>query len=401
MKLWALGPIVLGVAIALVPPAQDSYALILTGDMDGLLTPCGCTRPMSGGIRRLATAVKSLSIPGKTLLLVNGGLVENTGRQNELKAEAFAQALRAMQVTALKVGKSELALGRGTLISLSNVAEGRLIGSEDLREKSGGAIAATIQSGPFLIGCGDTASDIEHFVDEAKSEDLRSVLLLSGSLSEAQDIAARYPSLALIQYRSGGHPSKSWAGNVLLATPGEKGKEVVKLIFSRDHFSSYSSVDLGPQYGDDPNASRVFKQYLSRVDDERLIDFAPRGPSADFAGTQACGKCHSEAMKVWQHSSHAGALKSLKTEGEHLDPECVRCHVVGFESEKGYVSEAKTPALSSVGCESCHGPGKAHGASPYVVKLLKVTEAKCASCHTTEQSPNFQFSTFWPRVKHK
>ena len=53
-----------------------------------------------------------------------------------------------------------------------------------------------------------------------------------------------------------------------------------------------------------------------------------------------------------------------------------------------------------MGCESCHGAGAAHSASPWKVKLPKVGQKSCLPCHTLTNSPEFDFATYWPRVKH-
>lgn len=396
MKALAAVSVAVGLIFAFASPKDDTYELVLTGDFDGLLTPCGCTDPMSGGIRRMATALKDLAIPGKTALLVNGGLTKEPGRQSELKSETFAQAFSAMDASAIHVTGSERALGPGALIALSNLAGSALVGRPD----DGAPIQPYVTRGPFLIGGGIDSSDAEKVARAAQEAELRPVFLLDGDASQAARIAKSVPSLALVQFRSGGRPFRAWVGGTLTVSPGEKGKQLVRLLWRKGRFVSFSSVDLGPQYSNDPEISRIFGSYLKRVTEERLLESVPRTDGPAFAGSMACGNCHAGAMRIWKRSKHAHALQSLESEGEGTDPDCVKCHVVGLASTAGYRSAAQTPQLANVGCESCHGAGASHAADPRNTPMPKVGPAACAQCHTVEQSPDFQFASRWKLIRH-
>ncbi|MES1227789.1 MAG: multiheme c-type cytochrome [Armatimonadota bacterium] len=93
-------------------------------------------------------------------------------------------------------------------------------------------------------------------------------------------------------------------------------------------------------------------------------------------------------------------MQTLAARGHDRDPECLPCHVVGLTSSKGFQSPKLTPDLVGVGCESCHGPGTAHSASPKLVRIPKVAGSTCGSCHTVNTSPNFSFEKFWKKIKH-
>ena len=101
---------------------------------------------------------------------------------------------------------------------------------------------------------------------------------------------------------------------------------------------------------------------------------APSGRK--FVGSEKCGECHTKALEIWAKTPHAHATESLihppNSRGDiprHFDPECLSCHVTGWEPQKlypfdsGYLSLAETPHLQHNGCENCHGPGSAHAAA--------------------------------------
>src|SRR4051794_23568395 len=87
-------------AAAFSPQKADSgIAVILGGDTDGYLSPCGCTSPMTGGIRRRASAIRALSGSQRPIILENGGLINGNGPQDEMKARTLAKALASVGVT--------------------------------------------------------------------------------------------------------------------------------------------------------------------------------------------------------------------------------------------------------------------------------------------------------------
>src|SRR5439155_10166852 len=74
-------------------------------------------------------------------------------------------------------------------------------------------------------------------------------------------------------------------------------------------------------------------------------------------------------------SKHSHAYDSLvklavKPMNRQYDPECVRCHTVGFGYVSGFVDGTRTKHLTDVGCENCHGPGSLHAAAEKNPKFL-------------------------------
>jgi hypothetical protein len=229
------------------------------------------------------------------------------------------------------------------------------------------------------------------------------VLLLEGSEADARSMAQQFPALRLVVYESKGDapPSPIQVGDTVLVTPGDRAKSIVRIDLRPHGIGRYSAVKLNPDIPDDKDVARIYKRYLIRVTDEDLLAQVPRSPSKPFVGSGTCGSCHGEALRVWKHSGHYRALATLEREGHGRDPDCVPCHVVGLTSEHGFVSRVKTPQLASVGCESCHGPGREHSISPRAFKMATPTEQTCIRCHTSDNSPGFDYKVFWRRIVHK
>jgi hypothetical protein len=158
-----------------------------------------------------------------------------------------------------------------------------------------------------------------------------------------------------------------------------------------------------------------------------------------FVGTKTCEECHTQAAEVFDKTPHAKATETLisrATPPRIYDPECLCCHVTGWEPQKqfpfetGYRSLKETPDLIGNGCENCHGPAAKHAAvengqikaddaereqlrAALRLKIVKnegnmkdqvydkgKVVQMCMQCHDLDNSPDFDFQKYWPKVKH-
>lgn len=111
-----------------------------------------------------------------------------------------------------------------------------------------------------------------------------------------------------------------------------------------------------------------------------------------YIGATQCATCHDSIHSGWQKTRHAKAIESLKKTGQENLPDCVKCHVTGYELDGGFIDYELTPEMAGVQCEACHGPGKGHAADPMEKKLVKEAgEDLCRKCHTKGQDPGFDY----------
>ncbi len=394
----------------------DSSELVffISGDTHGYLSPCGCSDPMSGGIRRRAAAIKALAGVGKAIVIDNGGWIAGTSRQDELKAEAIAESLRQMGVSAIALNFSELRLGKPEVESLSRLSGEHFVATSVHSESD--IAHDLIRKGKLTIGSiwanGNAPAALLEQKPRSVDDSMRSLLgadpeavpivLYDGFESDAKKLARQYPAIRLVVYRSEGNaPEKPLRiGRTLLVTPGSKGRQILRIALRNGQFQNYRSIDLGPQFADDPQISRIYASYLRRVSREGLLEKIPRERSETYAGSVLCGSCHATALSKWRGSKHAQALKTLSKLGHEKDPDCVPCHVVGLFHSGGFRSVEKTPGLAAVGCESCHGPGMRHSLDPTNQRLAKLDVSSCSSCHNPENSPRFNFGQYWKKISH-
>ncbi|RMG40199.1 MAG: hypothetical protein D6725_03755 [Planctomycetota bacterium] len=282
----------------------------------------------------------------------------------------------------------------------------------------------------------------------SRKPDLR-VLLSHATLAESRRLARRFPEFDVV-FSTGGvedpladNPVR--VGDTLLCTVGKKGKYVGVVGFfpGQQRTLRFELVELDQTRFTETDAMRRlmarYQQLLKELDLVRSEPPIPHPSGGRFVGAEACGRCHTRAYQKWKTSRHAHAYESLKVgrKGQEKkwiprthDPECLCCHVTGWEPqqvlryESGFLSIEDTPNLAGQQCENCHGPGGGPGrhvelearwlVDPSAVSRddliagrrqmkLTVEQAEknvCIRCHDLDNSPRFQFAKYWEEIKH-
>lgn len=449
------GPIFVGWS----PP---KFALVLTGREDGYLEPCGCAGldRMKGGVSRRFAMFTQLRRDWNCPVvgLDVGGLIKGFGRQTELKFHLTIEAMRQMGYEAITLGVSELRLPAGELLAATSGQEG-----ESLFVSSNVALFGfgqgftpafkVIDLGVARIGVtgvlgdkwqeGLLNPDIELAPAEAKLREVLPqleksadvlILLAHATREESWELGTKFPQFDIVV--TAGTPPEPPAEPVrfpdgrLFIEVGTKGMNAIVLgFYDGNEPVRYQRVPLDSRF---PQSDQVllmladYQEQLKQLGLEGLgLRPAPNPKLAEmgrYVGSKKCESCHEPSYEVWRKSGHAKAwrtLKELEIPRVH-DPECISCHVVGwhpteyFPYEGGFWSEEKTPHLVDVGCEACHGPGEKHiqaemgsdtAAQEKFRRLVRVTledarNWQCVSCHDLDNSPDFEFDTYWPPIEH-
>lgn len=430
----AAGPAIFG----LVLPdrgAKGPLKLIAGGDLLGYIAPCGCTKPMLGGMTRRGGLVKILEESGDVVKVENGDLTEASGRQDQIKAETVVDMLGALKYDALNLGERDFQLGLPYLRSLQERTKMSFLSANVflkdgprvfppytlVTKSSGGAPKRVAILGLLSSEHGDLVStmnpelevrDPEAALQEilpaiASLSDVR-ILLFHGSKEEAKHIAEHFPAFQMVVYSHEDDPpaTELKVAGVPLVCAGKNGRRLAVATLaegSEERFEKVEYKPLEPSLVDEVAVEAIRLDYLKRLRSEDLLSTIPRAKLRDgeaFAGSSVCRSCHSAAHESWTASKHSKALATLEKVQHEADPECVPCHVVGLDKEQGFASRAKSADLANVGCESCHGPGQKHMESPSEHRLGKAGEASCKPCHIPDHSPGFEFKTYWDRIKH-
>lgn len=452
-------------------------ALLLTGEQHGYFEPCGCTLGQSGGMTRRASLVRQLEARGwKVAGLDVGGTLRRARQQDQIKFDTILTALKDLQYQGVAVGLEELRLGADFLASKPQDSLSLLSANVvlfELPDLGTPKPYKTFAVGDLRIGVTAVLGDslkaevapegvntnitikapsevLPGVIQQLQAEKPQLMVLLShGSLSEAEALAKAYPEFQVVLAAGGpgdpaGRPTK--IGETWLIQAGHKGRYVGVLGIYPDATPQlkFELISLdAKRFPDDAKMHERMREYQQRLQDEEIWksnELVIRHPEGlKFVGADRCGECHTKAFAVWKDSKHAHAWDSLiqghaRPEDTNYipriyDPECISCHVVGWEPqemlryESGFLDEATTPQLKGQQCEHCHGAGSAHvaletqfqedeaGVDGEKLKTLRASmrqtleQAKkpsgCYYCHDSDNSPNFKFEEYWDQIKHK
>jgi peroxiredoxin len=142
----------------------------------------------------------------------------------------------------------------------------------------------------------------------------------------------------------------------------------------------------------DPALSRMWLAKLAGQQPPMLLH------ATGYSGTEVCAVCHEQEHATWLLTQHAGAFDTLVRHSASAKPDCVGCHVVGWQKPGGYTISPPTPHLENVGCETCHGRGGPHQ-SPEFAKKTNFEDV-CVTCHDPKHSLGFAYATFLPKISH-
>jgi hypothetical protein len=190
---------------------------MVSADLRGYLGPCGCTEAMRGGIDRAAYQLAVARKSGHPVLYLDGGdalfgtlsFTEAEIPQQERKAEAIAEAFRAMRLSTRATGELDDARGR---------AFRRSLGLPDLEK---GTARVFLQNG-VQVGVVAAETDPELLEGSRRARQQGAdfvVALLHRSVEGAQQIASDPSLQANLIFAT--HRANELAGeeNLLIRTP--------------------------------------------------------------------------------------------------------------------------------------------------------------------------------------
>lgn len=449
------------------------FALVFTGDLTGYIEPCGCAglENLKGGLSRRYSLIKQLQSQGWPVAAFDlGGQVRRIGTtQTEIKLMATTRGLIEMKYAAVGLGADDLKMPAVLWFGASQEPyQGRTLpltcANVDIFGFESGATARyrTVTVGDTKIGVtavlgdsyrtginndGVTIHPVEASLKEvlAKMQAERCggyVLLSYAGPEETASIAKKFPQFQYVVTAGGadeppGQLPVIEGTQTALVEVGKKGQFAAVIAFFDDAKQPvrYQRVPLDGRFPESPEMKQLLTDYQDQL---RVAGFAnlnvtekihPRSDAknplaAKFVGSESCAKCHAEAFTVWKDSGHAHATESLVklTPPRQFDPECLSCHVTGWDPQQyvpfqsGFLglTANQTPQLSGNGCENCHGPGGAHVAAEagtdmtlkaafrklMHVDLENVERTTCIKCHDHDNSPEFDFKTYWPQIEH-
>ena len=457
---------------------QPDVALVISGEQMGFFEPCGCAglENQKGGMKRRHTLAKQLVAHDWPLVAVDlGGQIRRYGPQAVIKYRMAIETFVQLGYQAVGFGVQDLRLRPDDLIQIAaNIEEGHnpfVSANVGLIDWESGFVAEfhVVNAGGRSIGftsvLGESyrkqlsnddlvlrtpAEGLKHVLPTLHEQADFLVLLSYATPEESQALAREFPDFDIVVTAGGAEEppftmaSIEGAPGTQLVEVGHKGMYVVVLgLFDDPEVPiRYQRVPLDTRFEDSPEMQTVMVGYQQELETLTLSGLGVKEIAHEsgrtFVGSATCVECHTEANDVWSTTPHAHATETLMNlvPPRHYDPECLSCHVTGWDPQgyfpftAGYTDMKNTPQLRTNGCENCHGPGSAHvaaeigdidatddemaelraqlrlsliegeaeGALPDGV--VGAVSAKCRECHDLDNSPDFDFKTYWPEVEH-
>lgn len=442
---------------------------LLTSSQNGYVEPCGCAGldNMKGGLKRRHSLLKQLKADGWPVVALDAGnQVKRFGPQTEIKFRYIVQALEKLDYKAVGFGLNDLRMDiLAVAVNLNpetnpfvsaNVAlvdfESGFTKRFRIIEAGGKKIGVTTVLGKaeqIQVPNSDAFSVIDPSMAlkevvpkmQAAGCDLM-ILLANTSTKETQALAKEFPAFDFVVCPG----DSEVAPDKVIDIPGTKTKLIetghkgtyLPMLGIYDNPSEpfkYQLVPLDARFPDSKEMHENMRKYQKDLETIGLLQLVNNRSEfklgRTFVGSEACGDCHSSAMEVFEDSPHAHATKTLVElkPSRQFDPECLSCHVTGWNPQKffpyksGYLGINKTPKLIDNGCENCHGPASKHVAmenddsqtdaarEPFRAELrLEIGENEgnkkgqksdgkvikmCLECHDGDNSPKFDFQEYW------
>ncbi len=375
--------------LPLTAHGQDRVLNILyTGAMKGELEPCGCSpKATSGGVARLSGYISAHREELRPYVLIDAGnSMGGDTPQGRLKSEALLKSFGIMGYDAGAFLKPDLL---PEALTPAAAKYGTPAVSESRYRRT-----LQLERGPLRINISADPKGYE--------KGMLNILLTGRPVSEAR-LLGGWDVIVTSSGEILEEPAK--AGKTVIVSGYPKDKKLGILAVRIDGEGRVSNFThrwqpLGKDTPEDAKVRDVLKAYdalvASLVKDEEIKP-SSNGP---YLGYTSCAACHQPFVEDWLGTRHSGAFGALEKAGKSKDPECVKCHTLGYGEEGGFYSSSATPGLANVQCEACHGPGKEH-VSDSTRPMRMVGEETCLRCHTKDHSPDFEFKSYFEKISHK
>ncbi len=376
------------------------------------------------------------------MLILSGGdnISNQTDRQWERQSLLLMDLLGDMGTDAMAVQAQDLFLGLDVLQGFGS-SEGYALLCGNLVDGNGKAIFPSYRvfefGGKKLGVLAVTDLRLQHgaqqladgikFVDPAPvlTEGVRAlreqegcsavVLLYGGRREQALETCKALTGVDLIFFGnatiSQRVPAETEAG-VPVYTAANRSKDFgeIQLTMKDDGTVALSPMqihELDKNYPDHPAVAARVAALKAELEGEKqraqLIEqlareYSETAVAETYLGTETCKRCHEAEYQSFMQTAHAQALASLEHDFQDNNPECVGCHVTGWQQPGGYGLDAMNRnKLKGVQCEACHSYGTAHTRNQTATAS---PEAMCLKCHDAANSPQFDYKRYWEQIKH-
>lgn len=435
------------------------FCLIYTGTRHADLEPCGCVTHKLGGIDREARLIKRITELGVPELRCDaGGFLRNIDREPHItKAKYLLRAMKELDYNVLNVSCDELVGGlrfvrelqtsyslpmisaniidtntTATVFPPYKVSSIKLKSGETLRVGFLGITqTGTVPPSAHVAITSETEAVNKYLPEMRKECDL--VVLLAYETKEKL-----VPFLHTLGPNSGidiavAGAFSTLSGNVIdvngtrVVSPGYEGRYVGSMFIETEKKKILNARNQVLEVTQDippiPEITQILNEYKevfkSTLKSSSMPGTAP-SPTISFSGAGACEPCHKKEFVQWKSTRHQQAMTVLVQKNQQFNPNCLKCHVTGYQVDNGFTDFVNSPQFGGVQCEVCHGPGFDHvvqkrkeliakqmsrpvpkpDPKARVKMQTKMDQVLCTSCHDEANDKHFDFKRDIRLVNH-
>jgi hypothetical protein len=442
---------------------KPAAVLIVSGQQQGYMEPCGCSAEQIGGLIRRYDFIERLQQQKLPVALIELGSLLNYPanargglEQAKIKFDYAVKALKLLKYDGLALSADDLKVGVGEALGLfdNNLGEKTKIlvanvQPEKVFEKMFRP-SIVVTTGPLKLGItavidpdalaklSDAEKDVSltaikppddvlaGVLGDLESRSDYQVLMVQGPPALAKRLGEAFPGFDIVVATSevadpmSHDPELLNGGKTMLVSTGKKGKYVgvIGIHPNQEKPVRFHLVTLDRRFDGAavPMKTLIENEYRETLKGFGVVEnFVRRDgpPGATFVGAATCQNCHPNTFARWESTKHAKAFDALLHDPKPntvFDAECITCHTTGFEFRSGWKSQQDTPYLAGNQCENCHGPASKHVSEPdnaEVRKLIHLTAEGaekgrlCYSCHDEDNSRDFEFAKYYGHIVHK
>lgn len=367
-----------------------------------------------------------------------GNVFTSTGLQEQIKAEIAIEAMQQMSYSIFNLGNKDFVFGLDFLLKQTQQFSVPTINANIVYDDTEENITAPykiLQFGLLRVGfIGVVAKDYEHEIMSAILDNTRAVTVLDEmtilktqidninkqvdviivianvGLEKSITIANKVEGIDVIICSNGEEITDDYLyfNGVYIVKAGYDGKYIGNLRLTFNLLNNIANADssmikLDSSIPEDEDMKALLDEYHFRLEEHKdeLLDLEQKDPDTGlyYTGLSTCLQCHPIQASQWNGTPHAKAFSTLENSGQDYNKECIPCHVTGYGYTGGFTISDKTPEMKDVQCEMCHGAGGEH-VDTQNLTFEPISETTCLKCHTEDNSPQFDYDTYYPVIKH-
>ncbi len=354
--------------------------LVFSHNINGETHPCGCRQFPLGGFEQAYGHIMSLKKVAPLIYVDTGDTFFETTKipnfilkSSRYKAKKIAEALDMLDLKLMTPGDQDFALGESFLKEIAQKHDFKFLitnASKKLQLPHQKFFHLKVGKKNFFF-LGVLRPDLLNhelrslFVSPktALKKQLESLKNKYGDLKNKSFILLSHSGLDYDKNLAKLFPTFDWIigshSQSFMRYSYDVGQTKLVQVLSRNHYlgeinllskkeDAYHLVEMRDEVKNkiQPNPMTPWLQNYKKEYDkinlaQQATDMAMTNEAKTIPTYISCSDCHDKQVEFWQSTAHSLALSTLLNANEMNNPQCIKCHSVGFRKEGGFAATQK------------------------------------------------------------